>query len=139
MDNYIFEPFNWTKNTDHSGTLPVGKRLWFEREMADRFFKNEMLELVAEDEAASESAKDSLTKLLHLPYKTLSHRLKISALDLKQMVSTTTHYTLFFLFSFFFFVFSRNRGFWVYGFLLILGFLECPPRKTLAFRVNCGF
>uniref|UniRef100_A0A2N9IIM2 LanC-like protein GCR2 n=1 Tax=Fagus sylvatica TaxID=28930 RepID=A0A2N9IIM2_FAGSY len=58
--------------------------------MADRFFQNEMRELVAEDEAASERAKDSLTKLLHLPYKTLSQRLKISALDLKQMVVRET-------------------------------------------------
>lgn len=58
--------------------------------MADRFFRNEMPDFVAEialDETVStESAKDSLTKLLYLPYTTLSDRLKRSALDLKETV-----------------------------------------------------
>ncbi|KAL0001156.1 hypothetical protein SO802_014937 [Lithocarpus litseifolius] len=62
--------------------------------MADRFFPNEMPDFVAEDEASPASgsggAKDSLTKLLHLPYKTLSHKLQKSALDLKQMVVRET-------------------------------------------------
>ena len=65
--------------------------------MADRFFPNEMPDFVAEDEASSATGsggpKDSLTKLLHLPYKTLSHKLQKSALDLKQMVSTPQHNT----------------------------------------------
>lgn len=62
--------------------------------MADRFFPNEMLDFVAEaaaDEAASVRPKDSLTKLLSLPYKTLSDMLKSSALDLKETVLTCTH------------------------------------------------
>ncbi|KAH0986706.1 hypothetical protein GBA52_013883 [Prunus armeniaca] len=46
-----------------------------------------MLDFVAEaaaDEAASVRPKDSLTKLLSLPYETLSDMLKSSALDLKE-------------------------------------------------------
>ncbi|GLT66548.1 hypothetical protein SLA2020_389060 [Shorea laevis] len=61
--------------------------------MADRFFPNEMPEFVAEageDEAASGRAKDSLTKLLHLPYKSLAERLQKSALDLKEAVVRET-------------------------------------------------
>jgi hypothetical protein len=57
--------------------------------MADRFFPNEMPDFVAEeaeDEAASGRAKESLTKLLHLPYKSISERLQKSALYLKEAV-----------------------------------------------------
>ena len=57
--------------------------------MADRFFPNEMPDFVAEvaeDESTSGRAKDSLTRLLHLPYKSLSERLQKSALDLKEAV-----------------------------------------------------
>lgn len=59
-------------------------------EMADRFFPNEMPDFVAEapleESSSSERAKISLTKLLSLPYKTLSDRLKSSAMDLKERV-----------------------------------------------------
>ncbi|XP_068310065.1 lanC-like protein GCR2 [Pyrus communis] len=61
--------------------------------MADRFFPNEMPDFLAEpppDAAASESPKDSLTNLLHLPYRTLSDILKSSALDLKETVMRQT-------------------------------------------------
>ncbi|KAL6283686.1 hypothetical protein ACE6H2_014615 [Prunus campanulata] len=61
--------------------------------MADRFFPNDMPDFVAEaaaDEAASVRPKDSLTKLLSLPYKTLSDMLKSSALDLKETVVRQT-------------------------------------------------
>ncbi|KAL5537701.1 hypothetical protein UlMin_043959 [Ulmus minor] len=58
--------------------------------MADRFFPNEMPDLVEEsavhETIPSQTAKDSLTNLLSLPYKTLSDTLKISALDLKQKI-----------------------------------------------------
>ena len=103
--------------------------------MADRFFPNEMPDFVAEDEASSASGsggpKDSLTKLLHLPYKTLSHKLQKSALDLKQMVSTPQHTT------------PHNwfMGlFWFMGFCYF-GFLGMPTKsdKTFAFHVNYGF
>ncbi|KAM1356669.1 hypothetical protein ACFX13_031492 [Malus domestica] len=61
--------------------------------MADRFFPNEMPDFLAEpppDAAAPESPKDSLTGLLHLPYRTLSDILKCSALDLKETVVRQT-------------------------------------------------
>ncbi|XP_059444573.1 lanC-like protein GCR2 isoform X1 [Corylus avellana] len=61
--------------------------------MADRFFPNEMPDFVAEaaeDESASGRAKDSLTRLLHLPYKSLSERLQKLALDLKEAVVRET-------------------------------------------------
>ncbi|KAK9938175.1 hypothetical protein M0R45_014929 [Rubus argutus] len=61
--------------------------------MADRFFPNKMpdfVEEVAEEEAASDFPKDSLTKLFSLPYKTLADVLKNSALDLKQTVVMQT-------------------------------------------------
>lgn len=94
--------------------------------MADRFFRNEMPDFVAEialDETVStESAKDSLTKLLYLPYTTLSERLKRSALDLKETV-------------FHFFEFLRSIFFFMYLFLcLILGNL--PTRLASAHILN---
>ncbi|KAE8125773.1 hypothetical protein FH972_020547 [Carpinus fangiana] len=61
--------------------------------MADRFFPNEMPDFVAEaaeDESTSGRAKDSLTRLLHLPYKSLSERLQKSALDFKEAVVRET-------------------------------------------------
>ncbi|KAL3503244.1 hypothetical protein ACH5RR_037693 [Cinchona calisaya] len=61
--------------------------------MADRFFPNELPDYIPEtpvEESASERAQDSLTKLLHLPFKTLSEKLKIAALDLKQTVVKET-------------------------------------------------
>lgn len=61
------------------------------REMADRFFPNDMPDFVAEvppDEAGSpsERAKTSLAKLLSLPFRALSDTLKSSAMDLKERV-----------------------------------------------------
>ncbi|XP_018851069.1 lanC-like protein GCR2 [Juglans regia] len=61
--------------------------------MADRFFTNELPDFVeetAENEAASERTSDSLSKLLHLPYRSLSERFKTSALDLKEAVVRET-------------------------------------------------
>ncbi|KAL2472656.1 LanC-like protein GCR2 [Forsythia ovata] len=64
--------------------------------MADRFFPNEMTDFVPETPvkepaaASSEGAKDSLTRLLHLPYKTLSESLKKEALDLKESIVKET-------------------------------------------------
>ncbi|KAK9268763.1 hypothetical protein L1049_000525 [Liquidambar formosana] len=64
-----------------------------EREMADRFFPNEMPDFEAEttiDETSSERIKDSLTEVLSLPYKTLSEKFRRSALDLKDTVVRET-------------------------------------------------
>ncbi|XVF18915.1 hypothetical protein REPUB_Repub11eG0064800 [Reevesia pubescens] len=59
--------------------------------MADRFFPNEMPDFVAETPVTGGGAtKDSLTNLLSLPYKTLSDKLKASALDLKDTVLRET-------------------------------------------------
>lgn len=62
--------------------------------MADRFFKNVMPNFLAEkpvdNTTSSESGEDSITKLLSLPYKTLSDSLRISALDLKDTVVRET-------------------------------------------------
>ncbi|KAL8046533.1 hypothetical protein ABFX02_08G183600 [Erythranthe guttata] len=64
--------------------------------MADRYFTNEMPDYIPPEnpsaavESAAASVSDSLTKLLHLPYKTLSKRLKKSALDLKDTVVKET-------------------------------------------------
>ncbi|KAL8505919.1 hypothetical protein ACS0TY_016951 [Phlomoides rotata] len=61
--------------------------------MADRFFPNDMPDFIPETEAAQSAAadpSDSLTKLLHLPYKTLSEGLKKAALDLKDTVVKET-------------------------------------------------
>lgn len=62
--------------------------------MADRFFPNEMPDYVPESsveiESASDRAKDSLEKLLHLPCKALFERLKNEALDLKKTVVKET-------------------------------------------------
>ncbi|KAK4420346.1 LanC-like protein GCR2 [Sesamum alatum] len=62
--------------------------------MADRFFPNEMPDYIPEtpsvESAAVAAASDSLTKLLHLPYRTLSELLKKAALDLKDTVVKET-------------------------------------------------
>ncbi|KAL0283977.1 UNVERIFIED_CONTAM: LanC-like protein GCR2 [Sesamum angustifolium] len=61
--------------------------------MADRFFPNEMPDYIPETpsvESAAVAASDSLTKLLHLPYRTLSKGLKKAALDLKDAVVKET-------------------------------------------------
>ncbi|CAN6694401.1 unnamed protein product [Malus baccata var. baccata] len=60
--------------------------------MADRFFPIEMPDFVAEPppDAAASGPKDSLTNLLHLPYRTLSDILRSSALDLKETVVRQT-------------------------------------------------
>lgn len=60
--------------------------------MADRYFPNEMPDNIPEtpaieSAAATAAASDSLTKLLHLPYKALSERLKKASLDLKDTVT----------------------------------------------------
>ncbi|XP_057797341.1 lanC-like protein GCR2 [Salvia miltiorrhiza] len=52
---------------------------------ADRFFPNEMPAYIPETQSAP-AADDSLTKLLHLPLKILSDRLKKDALDIKDTV-----------------------------------------------------
>ena len=54
--------------------------------MADRFFPNEMPDFVAETIVTGGTTKDSLINLLSVPYKTLSDKLKTSALDLKETV-----------------------------------------------------
>ncbi|KAL3849379.1 hypothetical protein ACJIZ3_011261 [Penstemon smallii] len=65
--------------------------------MADRFFPNEMPDFISisisetsHSESAGAPESDSLTKLLHLPYKTLSQFLMKSALDLKDTVVKET-------------------------------------------------
>ncbi|CAI9088548.1 OLC1v1022898C1 [Oldenlandia corymbosa var. corymbosa] len=63
--------------------------------MADRYFPNELPDYKSdaktmEEESASREAKDSLTKLLRLPYPSLSERLKIAALDIKKKVVNET-------------------------------------------------
>ncbi|XP_022876489.1 lanC-like protein GCR2 isoform X2 [Olea europaea var. sylvestris] len=64
--------------------------------MADLFFPNDMPDFVQETPVkesavgSSESPKDSLTRLLHLPYKTISERLKKEALDLKETIVKET-------------------------------------------------
>ncbi|GKV42490.1 hypothetical protein SLEP1_g49885 [Rubroshorea leprosula] len=61
--------------------------------MADRFFPNEMPDFVPETtagETITSNTRDSLTKLLYLPYNTLSEKLKRSALDLKETVVRET-------------------------------------------------
>lgn len=67
------------------------------REMGDRSFPNEMPDYIPEttttavDETVTErNNKDSLTKLLSLPYNILSQRLKASALDVKDTVVRET-------------------------------------------------
>lgn len=58
--------------------------------MADRFFPNEMPDYIPEtpaEQSAAVAASDSLTKLLHRPFKTLSEGLKKAALDLKDTVA----------------------------------------------------
>lgn len=86
--------------------------------MADRFFPNKMpdfVEEVAEEEAASDFPKDSLTKLFSLPYKTLADVLKNSALDLKQTVPQ-----------------KRLLFFWHHFHILLVG-LEIPTMQDLVF------
>lgn len=59
--------------------------------MADRFFPNEMPNFIpetAEAEKLAEKAQDSLTKLLHLPYKNVAEKIQKSALVLKEKVPT---------------------------------------------------
>ncbi|KAH7512510.1 hypothetical protein FEM48_Zijuj12G0098300 [Ziziphus jujuba var. spinosa] len=63
--------------------------------MADRFFPNDMPEFVAEaplgdTSSSSERTEISFTKLLSLPYRTLSDTLKKSAVDLKETVVRET-------------------------------------------------
>ncbi|XP_057728626.1 lanC-like protein GCR2 [Arachis stenosperma] len=60
--------------------------------MADRFFPNEMPRFVAEaaETTLQESATDSLTTLLSLPFQTLIAKLQASALQLKQSVVKET-------------------------------------------------
>ncbi|OMO80330.1 Lanthionine synthetase C-like protein [Corchorus capsularis] len=59
--------------------------------MGDRFFPNEMPDFVAEGTTVSGGATgDSLSNLLSLPYKTLSEKLKTSALDFKETVVRET-------------------------------------------------
>ncbi|XP_010245303.1 PREDICTED: lanC-like protein GCL2 [Nelumbo nucifera] len=62
------------------------------REMADRFFPNEMPDFVAEttEETAPEGVGDSLRKLLSLPYPTVAEKFKRTALDLKETIVTNT-------------------------------------------------
>lgn len=69
--------------------LACSRRELSSSSMADRYFPNAMPDFVPEasgDDAGAGSAKDSLSKLLHLPHATLSEKLKKSALDLKDTV-----------------------------------------------------
>lgn len=61
--------------------------------MADRFFDNVMPDFVRE--TASEAGGDSLMNLLAMPYSSLSHQLKRSALDLKQTVPAQISFSIF--------------------------------------------
>lgn len=56
--------------------------------MADRCFVNEMPDFIPETAVDKESTagEDSLKKLLSLPYKKLSEKLKRAAFDLKETV-----------------------------------------------------
>ncbi|KAK3001660.1 hypothetical protein RJ639_021656 [Escallonia herrerae] len=61
--------------------------------MADRFFPNQMPDFIPETSSeapVTQPAGDSLTKLLHLPYKSVSEQLKRAALDLKETVVRET-------------------------------------------------
>ncbi|KAK9674445.1 hypothetical protein RND81_12G232900 [Saponaria officinalis] len=61
--------------------------------MAERFFPNEMPEFIPESSLNTSTViqnEDSLTKLLHLPYKSLSKTLLNSALNLKDTVVKET-------------------------------------------------
>lgn len=58
--------------------------------MGDRFFRNELPEFVPEEaggEEAVSEAKDSLAKLLSLPYSSFSEKLQRYALELKDTVT----------------------------------------------------
>ncbi|XP_060188072.1 lanC-like protein GCR2 [Lycium barbarum] len=57
--------------------------------MAERYYRNEMPDLSIQ-ELAPEHAKDSLSKLLSLPYDTISQRLKQDAINLKDEVVRET-------------------------------------------------
>lgn len=63
--------------------------------MGERFFRNEMPEFVPEESAGEEETategKDSMTKLLSLPYKSFSRKLQRYALRLKD---TVTHFSI---------------------------------------------
>jgi len=63
--------------------------------MGERFFRNEMPEFVPEDLSGEEETvtecKDSLTKLLSLPYKSFSEKLHRYALSIKDKV---THFSI---------------------------------------------
>lgn len=53
--------------------------------MAERYYPNEMPDLTVQ-ELVPENAKDSLIKLLSLPYDTIGQRLKQDAINLKDEV-----------------------------------------------------
>lgn len=65
------------------------------REMGERFFRNELPEFVPEESDGEDetvtAGKDSLTKLLSLPYKSFSEKLQSYALSLKDKV---THFSI---------------------------------------------
>lgn len=64
--------------------------------MADRFFPNDMLNYIPEATVIASSlpeSGDSLTRLLHLPYKSVCEILKKTALVIKDAV----YFCLFFL------------------------------------------
>ncbi|XP_057539316.1 lanC-like protein GCR2 isoform X2 [Amaranthus tricolor] len=58
--------------------------------MADRFFPNEMPDYIPETSGIISETADGLTKLLHLPFKSVCELLKNSALDLKDAVVRET-------------------------------------------------
>ncbi|XP_009767466.1 lanC-like protein GCL2 isoform X2 [Nicotiana tabacum] len=61
--------------------------------MADRYFPNTMLVFVDEttvQQSFPEGAKDPLSKLLHLPYRTVCQKLKSAAQDLKETIVKET-------------------------------------------------
>lgn len=57
--------------------------------MADRYFPNEMPELLAESESSAASASSSLSKLLYLPYPKIEDKFLRAALQLKEKVITS--------------------------------------------------
>lgn len=71
------------------------------KKMTDRFFPNEMPDFVPEEEAGgtdkqgeirtvAQGTHESLSKLLSLPYSTLSQRLQRAAIDLKETIVAET-------------------------------------------------
>lgn len=86
---------NWYNHSIKYTFFSVTKKEKKHRKMAERYYPNEMPDLSIE-ELAPENARDSLCKLLSLPYDTISQRLKLDAINLKDEVSFS--FNFFYLF-----------------------------------------